>query len=115
MEWRSVHLLHAADGNIPSDMAIGDQDGLAEELRLLYVALTRAKDELTVTFPLRYHVNRYATDDRHLYAQLSRFIEPVRQLFDEVGTSVGREDQFLDLTSVGVADEVDLMLHSLWD
>ncbi|MFT7597832.1 MAG: DNA helicase-2/ATP-dependent DNA helicase PcrA [Acidimicrobiales bacterium] len=115
MEWRTVHLLHAADGNLPSDMAIGDNDGLAEELRLLYVALTRAKDELTVTFPLRYHVNRYATDDRHLYAQLSRFLEPMRTSFDEIATSEGREDAVLDLTNVGIADEVDTALHALWD
>ncbi len=42
-EWRSVHVIHAADGNIPSDMALRDRDGLDEERRLLYVALTRAR------------------------------------------------------------------------
>ncbi len=117
LEWRSVHLLHAADGNLPSEMALGDDAGLAEELRLMYVALTRAKDELTVNFPLRYHVNRYATDDKHVYAQISRFIEPVRELFHE--PSAGIEPQLdPDLTlvgSVGVADEVDLALSALWD
>ncbi len=115
-EWRSVHLMHAADGNIPSDMAIGDAAGLAEELRLLYVALTRAKDELTVNVPLRYHVNRYGKDDRHLYAQMSRFLEPIRELFDEVSTEPDRpEPQVLELNTVGVADEVDTLLASLWD
>ncbi|MEZ5246248.1 MAG: ATP-dependent helicase [Acidimicrobiales bacterium] len=116
LEWRSVHLLHAADGNIPSEMALGDQHGLAEELRLMYVALTRAKDELTVNFPLRFHVNRHATDDRHVYAQLSRFIDPVRELFDEESAAPEvdlRSD--MELSTVGVADEVDTLLAALWD
>jgi DNA helicase-2/ATP-dependent DNA helicase PcrA len=114
-EWRSVHVLHAADGNIPSDMAIGDKAGLAEELRLLYVALTRAKDELSVHVPLRYHVNRHGGDDRHLYAQMSRFIEPVRHLFDESSPATNDDIVELDvIDGVGVADEVDSMLTALW-
>lgn len=114
-EWKAVYLLHAADGNIPSEMALGDDRGLAEELRLLYVAVTRAKSELTVSFPLRFHVNRFANDDRHVYAQLSRFIEPVRHLFDEtVSDTTDEETKALSLGNVGVADEVDAMLTSLW-
>ena len=114
-EWKAVYLLHAADGNIPSEMALGDQRGLAEELRLLYVAVTRAKAELTVSFPLRFHVNRFANDDRHVYAQLSRFLEPVRDLFEEtVSTAADDDTQVLSLGNVGVADEVDAMLTSLW-
>ncbi len=115
-EWKAVHLLHASDGNIPSDMAVGDKDGLAEELRLLYVALTRAKDELTVNVPLRYHVNRFGSDDRHLYGQISRFIEPVRHHFHEVSGSEGvGDDEVVELSTVGVTDEIDTLLHSLWD
>ena len=121
LEWKAVHIIHAADGNIPSEMALGDDEGLAEELRLTYVALTRAKDELTVNFPLRFHVNRHARDDRHVYAQLSRFIEPIRSLFDEPGTGArDAPDAVAALAdadppaSVGVADEVDAMLASLW-
>jgi DNA helicase-2/ATP-dependent DNA helicase PcrA len=113
-EWRSVYLLHAADGNIPSEMALGDQQGLAEELRLLYVAITRAKSELTVSFPLRFHVNRFASDDRHVYAQLSRFLEPLRPLFDETIAAPEEDGSPLTLDNVGVADEVDAMLNSLW-
>lgn len=115
-EWRAVHVLHVADGNIPSDMAIGDSEGLAEELRLLYVALTRAKDELFVHVPLRFHVNRYGADDRHLYAQMSRFIEPVRDRFDEISSAEHAPDsQTIELTSVGVTEEVDTLLSSLWE
>lgn len=121
LEWKAVHVIHAADGNIPSEMALGDDEGLAEELRLTYVALTRAKDELTVNFPLRFHVNRHARDDRHVYAQLSRFVEPLRSLFDESGgetrdvpDAVGALADETTPASVGIADEVDAMLASLW-
>ena len=114
-EWRAVHLIHAADGNLPSDMALSDRDGLDEELRLLYVAVTRARDVLNITFPLRYHVHRHGTDDRHLYAQLCRFLEPARHLFDERGTddTPGVDPTRLDLTEVGIADEVDTFVHGL--
>ena len=63
-----VHVIHASDGNIPSDIATGDPDELEEERRLLYVALTRARHALHVTFPQRYHHTlrreRYSTAAR---------------------------------------------------
>jgi DNA helicase-2/ATP-dependent DNA helicase PcrA len=114
LEWSSVHVIHTADGNFPSDMAVGDKAGIAEELRLTYVALTRAKDELTVNFPLRFHVHRHARDDRHIYAQVSRFIDPIRDLFDEEQTPVQTTADDIDLVSVGVTDEVDAALTALW-
>lgn len=43
MEWDVVHVIHAADGNIPSDMALNDRNGLEEERRLFYVAMTRPR------------------------------------------------------------------------
>ena len=54
-EWDVVHVIHAADGMIPSDMSTGDDDEIEEERRLLYVALTRARDALHVTYPQRYY------------------------------------------------------------
>ncbi len=115
LEWRTVHLIHAADGNIPSEMSLGDDIGLGEELRLVYVAMTRAKDELTVNFPLRFHVNRRALDDRHVFAQLSRFVEPIRGLFHEPAAGPVTDDEIGGLADVGLADEVDTTLSSLWD
>ncbi len=114
-EWHSVHLLHAADGNLPSEMALSDREGLDEELRLTYVALTRARDHLDATFPLRYHVNRYGSDDRHHWAQLSRFLEPVRHHFEEQRSpEAGGDELTLDLR-VTVTDEIDTNLTALWE
>src|SRR5262249_37088298 len=53
-EWDAVFVIHAADGVLPSDMSVGEAD-LEEERRLLYVAMTRARDRLYVTYPLRYY------------------------------------------------------------
>jgi DNA helicase-2/ATP-dependent DNA helicase PcrA len=73
-EWDAVYVLHAADGNIPSDMSTGHDDEIEEERRLFYVALTRAKDFLEVCFPLKYYHKKHRTGDRHSFAQLTRFL-----------------------------------------
>jgi DNA helicase-2/ATP-dependent DNA helicase PcrA len=74
LEWSRVHLLHAVDGAFPSDMSLASDDGLAEEQRLFYVAVTRARDELAVYTPLRMPHHRRGRDDRHSYAPASRFL-----------------------------------------
>jgi DNA helicase-2/ATP-dependent DNA helicase PcrA len=74
LEWSRVHLLHAVDGAFPSDMALSTDEGLAEEHRLFYVAVTRARDELSIYTPLRMPHHRHARDDRHSYAPASRFL-----------------------------------------
>jgi len=73
LEWDAVYVIHAADGNIPSDMATRSTEQIEEELRLFYVALTRAKNWLYVCYPLRYYHYR-GSSDRHGYAQLTRFV-----------------------------------------
>jgi DNA helicase-2/ATP-dependent DNA helicase PcrA len=75
-EWDVVHVLHAADGNIPSDMATGDPEQIEEERRLFYVATTRARDQLHVHVPLRFHHHRARFDDAHSFGQRSRFLTP---------------------------------------
>jgi DNA helicase-2/ATP-dependent DNA helicase PcrA len=75
LEWDAVYVIHAADGNIPSDMATGDTAQIDEERRLFYVALTRARNWLYVCFPQRYyHAARGRFSDRYGYAQLTRFL-----------------------------------------
>jgi DNA helicase-2/ATP-dependent DNA helicase PcrA len=74
-EWKSVYLLNAIDGGIPSDLAAGTTAELEEERRLLYVAMTRAKDTLDIMVPQRCYVTQQRRNgDRHLYAQRTRFI-----------------------------------------
>jgi DNA helicase-2/ATP-dependent DNA helicase PcrA len=74
LEWPVVHLPQLADGAVPSDMALGSPGGLAEEHRLFYVAVTRARDHLYLYAPMRLHHHRLASDDRHGYGQLTRFL-----------------------------------------
>ena len=74
-EWKSVFVLNAVDGCIPSDLGTGSSEEVEEERRLLYVAMTRAKDSLTLGIPLRFYVTQQTRNgDRHLYATRTRFI-----------------------------------------
>ncbi len=73
-EWNSVHVLNVVDGCMPADVAQGAQE-LEEERRLLYVAMTRARDHLHLLVPQRFYVTQQAVrGDRHLYAGRTRFI-----------------------------------------
>jgi DNA helicase-2/ATP-dependent DNA helicase PcrA len=115
-EWDVVHVIHAADGMIPSDMATGDPDEIEEERRLFYVALTRARDTLRVTFPLRYHRSNRGLEDRHWYAQLTRFLPPeVRGRFAARATyrDVHADDRG-GVSEVGSSTAVDALLAGLW-
>ena len=74
-EWRAVFVLNAADGCIPSDLATGTPEEIEEERRLLYVAMTRAKDQLDLILPQRFYVHRQTkSGDQHVYAARTRFI-----------------------------------------
>jgi DNA helicase-2/ATP-dependent DNA helicase PcrA len=74
-EWRSVFVLNCVDGCIPSDLATGSSDEIEEERRLLYVAMTRAKDDLHLMVPQRFFTHgQNAQGDLHVYAARTRFI-----------------------------------------
>jgi DNA helicase-2/ATP-dependent DNA helicase PcrA len=76
-EWRSVHVLNVVDGCIPSDMATGSLEEIEEERRLLYVAMTRAREHLQLVVPNKFFIKQQAQmGDRHVYAQRTRFISP---------------------------------------
>jgi DNA helicase II / ATP-dependent DNA helicase PcrA len=83
-EWRVVRILNAVDGCIPSDMATRTPEEIEEERRLLYVAMTRAKDELDLIVPHRFYTYQQPSfGDGHVYASVSRFIpSSIRNLFD---------------------------------
>jgi DNA helicase-2/ATP-dependent DNA helicase PcrA len=68
-EWKAVHVLNVVDGCIPSDMATGSAEDIEEERRLLYVAMTRAKEHLHLVVPNRFFIKQQAQmGDRHVYA-----------------------------------------------
>ena len=74
-EWKSVFVLNVVDGCMPSDLGAGTSAELEEERRLLYVAMTRAKDDLHLVVPQRFFThNQHAKGDRHVYAARTRFI-----------------------------------------
>jgi len=74
-EWDAVFVLNVTDGNFPSEFATGKPKLIEEERRLLYVAMTRAKQSLTLIAPLRFHVTQQRRDgDRHVYGARSRFV-----------------------------------------
>ena len=85
-EWKSVHVLNVTDGGIPSDLGTGSTHELEEERRLLYVAMTRARDDLHLMIPQRFFVPQQTQNgDRHVYAQRTRFItKAMLPLFDNV-------------------------------
>jgi DNA helicase-2/ATP-dependent DNA helicase PcrA len=113
LEWRIVHVPHLVDGALPSDMALGDPDGLAEEHRLFYVALTRARDHLYLYAPLRLHLHRRGRDDRHGFGQLTRFLDRDALAACDNATVAAPTAVLPALGPISV--QVDTALGSLWD
>jgi len=112
-EWDVVHIIHAADGMIPSDMAVSDEAGLEEERRLFYVAMTRTKEVLYIYFPLRYYHHRSRLSDAHNYAQLTRFLpKSIRHLFEQRAGKTYEDDKAWMRTS-GIR-ELEERLRQLW-
>ncbi len=74
LEWRAVFILWAADGKFPSPRSLRDTEGEEEERRLWYVALTRARDQLYITYPLM--VTDYSSRQTVLQSP-SRFVTEV--------------------------------------
>ncbi|MGH8639439.1 MAG: ATP-dependent helicase, partial [Burkholderiales bacterium] len=106
-EWRAVYVFNAVDGCIPSDLATGTPEEIEEERRLLYVAMTRARDDLVLMQPMRFYIRGQARgSDRHVYAPRTRFVlDEDLGCFDLVTPpTVAIQDG----GSVGIAPRVDL-------
>jgi DNA helicase II / ATP-dependent DNA helicase PcrA len=94
-EWKAVFVLNCVDGCIPSDLAVGSTSEIEEERRLLYVAMTRAKDHLHMIVPQRFYVHQQRSNgDRHLYSVRTRFIpDTITEHFEQCTWPVaGREN-----------------------
>jgi len=115
-EWDVVYVIHASDGCLPSDMATDNDKQIEEELRLAYVAMTRARNFLYVTWPLRYYHRWGSYTDKHVYSQISRFLnDDVRASCElaSFGTSGYPDDRSsMDDDIVG---RVRNQINSMWD
>jgi DNA helicase-2/ATP-dependent DNA helicase PcrA len=113
-EWDRVFVLNLVDGAIPSDMALRDPEGLEEERRLLYVAMTRARKQLTLVQPLRFYVHQQRRrGDRHVYAPRSRFIaDDMLELFDRQSDETASAD--LAAIAPNAVIDVGARLKDMW-
>ncbi|WP_375502612.1 ATP-dependent helicase [uncultured Jatrophihabitans sp.] len=96
LEWSSVHLIHAVDGAFPSDMAVSDDHGIEEEQRVFYVAITRARDTLSIYTPARLPVDWNGYRARQIHVKGSRF------LTDEALETLDIQEQAAVLTAAAV-------------
>jgi DNA helicase-2/ATP-dependent DNA helicase PcrA len=110
LEWSIVHIPHVIDGMIPIDMSLSSPDGLNEERRLFYVAVTRARDELHLYAPLRMPHHRRANDDRHSLVPMSRFIDERATSALEVSEEAPRVSRVVG----GPSSPVTVDLDPLW-
>jgi DNA helicase-2/ATP-dependent DNA helicase PcrA len=117
LEWDSVYILHAADGNIPADMATGSAEEIEEERRLFYVAMTRAKNHLTVMRPERYYFHNRHRSDQHSLSKVTRFLTPaVQTLMERVshGMPPGAEQRGASGLIQGDTSEIRRRISKLW-
>lgn len=114
-EWNAVYLLNCVDGCMPSDLSTGAQAQIEEERRLLYVAMTRAKEHLAVMVPQRFYVTQQTRHgDRHLYASVSRFLPgKVARHFDKTGPANERQAPLPELLKPAL--DVAAKLRKAWD
>ena len=116
-EWKSVFVLNVVDGCIPSDLGTGTTAEIEEERRLLYVAMTRAKDHLHLIVPQRFFTHQQsATGDRHVYAARTRFIpSALLKLFERVSWPVAVSDPASSpATTKGVRVDVGAKMRGMW-
>jgi DNA helicase-2/ATP-dependent DNA helicase PcrA len=120
LEWDAVYVIHAADGNIPSDMATGSAEETEEERRLFYVALTRAKNSLYVCHPLRYYRSPGRFGDAYSLSQLTRFLpkqlesEFHRVVFSSYDESAGAADSETDVDAKITSKTIRDRTKGLW-
>jgi DNA helicase-2/ATP-dependent DNA helicase PcrA len=116
-EWDAVYVLNVTDGNFPSEFATSTAQGLDEERRLLYVAMTRARDELHLIEPLRYYVTQQSrSGDRHVYGARSRFLDAAVLATLDRASWPEKSEVSVAQTAVAAATRVDVAerLKALW-
>jgi DNA helicase-2/ATP-dependent DNA helicase PcrA len=115
-EWKSVFVLNVVDGCMPSDLGAGTSAELEEERRLLYVAMTRAKDNLHLIVPHRFFTHgQHAKGDRHVYASRTRFIpDRLLALFERTTWPIAVARAAADTASQGPRIDVGARMRGMW-
>jgi DNA helicase II / ATP-dependent DNA helicase PcrA len=116
-EWRTVFLINSVDGCLPSDLATGTSAEIEEERRLLYVAMTRAKDQLEIIVPQRFYTHKQTkSGDRHVYAARTRFLPSALMGLFETRSWPGATARTADVakTRPQVRVDVGARLRDLW-
>jgi DNA helicase II / ATP-dependent DNA helicase PcrA len=115
-EWKSVFVLNVVDGCIPSDLGTGTTAELEEERRLLYVAMTRAKDNLHLVAPQRFFTHgQHAQGDRHVYASRTRFIpDRLLGLFERTTWPLAIAGAAARPASQGPRIDVGARMRAMW-
>jgi DNA helicase-2/ATP-dependent DNA helicase PcrA len=115
-EWDVVYILNVVDGCIPSDMATGSKDEIEEERRLLYVAMTRARDYLYLIQPHRFYTGSSRRNgDRHVYAPRTRFIpDDMLTWFEKAVARGGEKEAAAEGGNNGATLNVAATLREMW-
>jgi len=115
-EWTKVFMLNVVDGCIPSDLAVGSSAEIEEERRLLYVAMTRAKDNLDLVVPQRFFTHgQNAQGDRHVYASRTRFIPAtLLQFFEVCGWQQAKAETAASQQARQVRIDVGARMRGMW-
>ncbi len=116
-EWDVVFVLNASDGCIPSDMSTGNPEQIEEERRLLYVAMTRARDQLYLVHPQRFYKRQqHRHGDAHVYAPLTRFLsDESLELFERDQRACPQSADGTPLRPVAARMDVPSKLRSMWE
>ena len=115
-EWKSVFVLNVVDGCMPSDLGAGTSAEIEEERRLLYVAMTRAKDDLHLLVPQRFFTHgQHAKGDRHVYAARTRFIPAsLLRLFEQTTWPLAAANAAARAASQGPRIDVGARMRRMW-
>jgi DNA helicase II / ATP-dependent DNA helicase PcrA len=115
-EWQAVRILNVVDGCIPSDMATATPEEIDEERRLLYVAMTRAKNDLDLILPHRFYTHRQSrTGDQHVYASVSRFVpDTIHSAFDQRSWREPSDSTKTSAIKPGRAINVTASIKRMW-
>ncbi|MFP5076447.1 ATP-dependent helicase [Rhizobium sp. YIM 134829] len=114
-EWRAVFMLNVVDGCIPSDLGAGSTAELEEERRLLYVAMTRARDSLSLITPQRFFTHgQNAQGDRHVYAARTRFIPATLLQFFEATSWPKVAPSASERAARGATIDIGARMRGMW-